>query len=169
LASTPLYWIDHVSPGRLAISARPRGNDWLEDEVSGWKRAGVQTVVSLLTPSEVGEMELSAEAESCRRNGIEFLSLEIPDRGLPDSHDEVVALAHQLAESVRQGKSVLIHCRAGIGRSTMLAAAVLVDLGESPIQALDNIAAARRLPVPDTHEQRQWILALARAVREMHA
>src|SRR5262245_14467091 len=98
-------------------------------------------------------MDLAAEAELCRRNAIEFLSLPIPDRGLPESRDKVLTLVHQLAASIRQGKSIVIHCRAGIGRSTMLAAAVLVDVGESADQALDRIAAARGLPVPDTEQQ----------------
>ena len=34
--------------GRLAIMARPRAGDWLEDEISGWRAQGVEIVVSLL-------------------------------------------------------------------------------------------------------------------------
>ena len=49
---TELYWIDGPWPGKLAISARARGGDWLEDEMRGWRRNGIDTVVSLLTPAE---------------------------------------------------------------------------------------------------------------------
>jgi hypothetical protein len=43
-----LYWIDAPATGRLAIMARPRAGDWLDDEIAGWKLAGVDTVVCLL-------------------------------------------------------------------------------------------------------------------------
>jgi predicted protein tyrosine phosphatase len=163
LASTPLYWIEGVTPGRLAIFARPRGGDWLSDEAASWKRQGVNVLVSLLTPEEEAEFSLANEGELCRQAGIEFHAFPIGDRELPASRDESLALAHRLAESVREGKAVAIHCRAGIGRSTMLAASVLIALGETPERALERIAEARRGPVPDTPEQRQWILDLARA------
>jgi hypothetical protein len=49
-----LYWIDLAGRGRLAIAARPRAGDWLPDEVAGWRSEGVDVVISLLQPSEVG-------------------------------------------------------------------------------------------------------------------
>lgn len=161
MPATPLYWIDRVAPGKLAIFARPRGGDWLDDEISAWKSAGVDVVVSLLTPTEETEFLLEKEREQARQAGIDFTSLPIVDRELPATRDELIAVAHRLAESIRLGKKVAIHCRAGIGRSTMLAAATLVALGEQPAQALEQIRAARRSPVPDTEEQRKWILDLA--------
>lgn len=49
-----VYWIDLPMAGRLAIMARPRAGDWLEDEISGWRAQGVEIVVSLLEQEEVG-------------------------------------------------------------------------------------------------------------------
>ncbi len=54
---TDLYWIDGPWNGRLAIAARPRGGDWLDDEVGSWRQAGLDMMVSLLTPDEVAEFE----------------------------------------------------------------------------------------------------------------
>lgn len=34
--------------GRLSIVARPRGGDWLDDEVSAWRRAGIGIVPETL-------------------------------------------------------------------------------------------------------------------------
>ena len=48
-----LYWIDAPTGRRLAILARPRGGDWLEDEVRSWRGQGIDVVVSLLTPAEI--------------------------------------------------------------------------------------------------------------------
>ncbi len=61
---TNLYWIDGPWLGRLAISPRPRGNDWLEDEVRGWKQAGVDVVMSLLTEDERVDLGLTLFATS---------------------------------------------------------------------------------------------------------
>ena len=58
----------------------------------------------------------------------------------------------------RAGHSIGVHCRMGIGRSSLLLAALLVRSGTSPEDAFQLISAARGLPVPDTDEQRQWLL-----------
>jgi protein-tyrosine phosphatase len=50
-----------------------------------------------------------------------------------------------------------VHCRAGIGRSSLIAACVLVLLGLAPAMAFDRIGKARGLKVPDTEGQRDWV------------
>jgi hypothetical protein len=49
---TEFYWVDGPWPGKLALASRPRGGDWLEDEMAGWRRTGIDTMLSLLTPEE---------------------------------------------------------------------------------------------------------------------
>ena len=152
-----IYWIDGTEPGRLAILARPRGGDWLADEVRGWREAGVDVVVSALTVEEETEWELNEEAGLCRKHGLEFVSFPITDRGVPSSEREASELAIQLAGAWNQGRSVGIHCRAGIGRSTLIAASVLLTLGVDFDGAWHRIGAARGRPVPDTPEQKEWV------------
>jgi hypothetical protein len=41
---TELYWIERPWRGRLAIMPRPRGGDWLDDEIQSWRRSGVDVV-----------------------------------------------------------------------------------------------------------------------------
>ena len=60
------YLIEGPWPGRLAIVPRPRGGDWLEDEVRAWKEMGFDVVVSLLTRDELDELGLVAEAALSR-------------------------------------------------------------------------------------------------------
>jgi len=43
----------------------------------------IDTVVNLLEPDEVKELELEDEAAICRECGIELISFPIPDRGVP--------------------------------------------------------------------------------------
>ena len=56
--ATELYWVDGPWPGKLALAARPRGGDWLEDEIASWRGARVDTVLSLLTPKEERDLDL---------------------------------------------------------------------------------------------------------------
>ena len=145
--------------GSLATGPRPRGGDWLEDEVRVWCAAGVTDVVSLLTPSEVIELELEAESASCRKNGITFHSMPVPDRGLPPSGRAFDALVDVLRTAVSSGRSVLVHCRQGIGRASLVAVSLLIRAGYDPDAALASVAQARGRNVPDTDEQRDWLRA----------
>jgi hypothetical protein len=156
-----IHWIDLPVAGRLAIMARPRAGDWLDDEIAGWRAAGIDIVVSLLVPAEIAELGLDRESALCREHGMELISFPVPDRGVPPSEGEAAALARDLAARVAQGKAVAVHCRAGIGRSSVIAACVMVLAGTEPYAAFDIIAAARRTRVPDTDEQRDWVAAFA--------
>jgi protein-tyrosine phosphatase len=55
-----------------------------------------------------------------------------------------------------------VHCRQGIGRSSLVAACVLVISGESPQSAFEHIERARGRSVPDTAEQKEWVTSFAR-------
>jgi len=152
-----LYWIDAGAPPKLAIMARPRAGDWLEDEIAHWKRSGVGVVVSLLEREEIDDLGLDMEASLCKENGIEYMSFPIADRGVPSDTDAAMLFA---ADVVNRQKPIAIHCRAGIGRSSLMAAAVLIHSGFSAEAALSAIGEARRLPIPDTDAQRAWVLNL---------
>src|SRR5580698_2595545 len=74
-----LYWIRDVEGVRLAIMPRPRSGEWLADEIAGWSRLGVQTVVSLLELHEVSELDLANEETLCRAAGLQFISFPSKD------------------------------------------------------------------------------------------
>jgi hypothetical protein len=160
-----VYWIEAPFAGRLAIVPRPRAGDWLSDEIAGWQAEGVDLVVSLLEPEEARELGLHGEARLCNEHAIEFVSCPIPDRGVPASRQEASDLAGLMASKVNQGKTVGVHCRAGIGRSSVIAACTLVWLGIPPERAFEMIASARGVEVPDTEEQRAWVGAFASWLR----
>ncbi len=161
-----VYWIKGPSPGRLAILARPRGADWLEDEVEAWKEIGVDTVVSLLTRSEEVELSLTEESDLVRRSGLTFINFPIPDYSVPRSQGATRQIVDELRDQLSRGNKVGIHCRQCIGRSSLVAACVLVALGESSGDAFRKIESARGVSVPDTTEQRNWVASFAQNVCE---
>ena len=152
-----LYWVSDVSPLRLALAARPRAGEWLEDELKAWRQAGIDTVVSLLEPNEVRELSLIDEERVCKISGCDYLSFPIPDRQVPSSSDATRRFVAELVTRLRSGSGVAIHCRAGIGRTGLIAACVLCELGIGSTTAFAMLRAARRVPVPDTEQQEAWV------------
>lgn len=158
-----LYWIDSPWKGKLAISARPRGGEWLEDEIKGWRKAGIGAVVSLLTPEELQDLGLIDEKKLSEGKSLRFFSLPIPDRGVPASNAAASAVLRSVQGALETGENVAIHCRQSIGRSGMIAAALLAASGVSPSEALHRVSAARGLEVPETEEQRAWVMQMTTA------
>ena len=159
-----LHPISGPWPGQLAILRRPRGHDWLTDEVRTWRRAGVDVVVSLLTNQETVELGLTEEHRAAADEGLRFISFPIADYSVPKSEESVIHLMRQLNELLSAGKHVGIHCRQGIGRSGLIAASLLVVVGEEPSEAFAHVAAGRGAMVPDTAAQREWVCNLAKNV-----
>jgi protein-tyrosine phosphatase len=151
------FWVETGTEVRVAIVPRPRGNDWLADELSQMKAAGVDVLVSMLQPAEAAELGLSAEAELCAAGGIEFRSFPIPDRETPPSTAAFAEFLKELQAQVHAGRSVAVHCRASIGRSSLLLAALLTAEGLTPDDAFKRLTSARGVQVPDTLDQILWV------------
>jgi protein-tyrosine phosphatase len=152
-----IYWIENsIYRGRLGIMARPRGGEWLEDEIQNLRTKEIGLVVSLLTPEEIEELELKSEKIICERNMIEYINFPIPDRQFPDNK-KTDTLVHLLEKKLSDGKSIVIHCRMGIGRASIIAGALMLPTGLDSQRILQIISAARGLQVPDTPEQSAWL------------
>lgn len=153
-----IFWINGDAAPHLAIVMRPRGEDWLDDEMQRIRRSGIDTVVSLLEPHEAAWLGLADEAAAAARAGMQFLSYPIPDTHVPGDTSGFRMFAASLAQKLAHGEHIGVHCRGCIGRATVTAACALIHLGWKPSAALAAIATARGVPVPDTPEQAQWIL-----------
>jgi protein-tyrosine phosphatase len=139
------------------MMAKPRAGEWLQQEIKGLKRLKIDCLVSLLEPPEASELELSQESQFCVENQIEFLNFPIPDRGVPLSIEATDVLVKALISKLNRGLGVAIHCRAGIGRTGIIAGCVLSKLGKPFSDIFPILSEARRVPVPDTSEQIDWV------------
>lgn len=148
--------------------AAPRSAELLEDTVLSWRNDGIDCVVSVLEPQEIPGL-IEAESELCREFGIDFLCFPIRDKSVPPSLELFAGFAKALADRISAGQGVAIHCRAGIGRSATLAASTLIWLGVDAEVALDMIADARGIEVPETEAQRQWVLEFPAATRHLRS
>jgi protein-tyrosine phosphatase len=105
--------------------AKPRGGDWLDDELRALRRAGVDVLVCALPDPERHEVGLAGEPEAAERAGLEFVAIPIADRSVPDL-DAVLPRLRELVGRLGAGGHVVAHCRFGIGRASLLAGALLV-------------------------------------------
>lgn len=157
-----IYTIEGPWKGWLAIVPRPRGGDWLEDEVRAWRECDLDVIVSLLTVGETSELGLDDEAVQAQANGVQLFQFPISDYNVPSSLDGALAFIEKLDQALSTGMNVGIHCRQGIGRSSTIASALLVLRGVDPDEAWTRIGSARGCRVPDTVEQREWVSKFAR-------
>ena len=155
-----LFWIPGPWRGKLAVATRPRGGDWLADEVNSWRRAGLDVVLSLLEKDEAAQLELAHEAAIAESKSIHFISFPIPDRGVPASTRDALALLSDIAATLDAGQNVAVHCRQGIGRSGLIAAGLLVLSGMGAEKSIAAVSAARGQAIPETPAQLQWIRRL---------
>ncbi|MEO1035560.1 MAG: protein-tyrosine phosphatase family protein [Pseudomonadota bacterium] len=151
------YEIELIGSGFLAVMAKPVAGEWIDDEFSGLYEAGLRQVVSLLESHEAYELGLSDEQSLCVKHGLRFVSYPIPDRGLPPTVEGFRELTKTIYHESAGGVSTVIHCRAGIGRTGLVAAGVLLHAAFGVEEAFDQISSRRGVEVPDTQEQRDWL------------
>lgn len=155
-----IYWAGEFSGSKIGIMARPRGNEWLAHEIDHFKKQNVNVIVSLLENNEIIELGLEEEADLCKQAGIVFLHFPVKDRSVPDSFQQISQFILAAADLVNSGLNLVFHCRMGIGRSSIMAAALLIKKGEKTDVIIQRISAVRGLTVPDTDEQVSWLKKL---------
>ncbi|MFZ6734473.1 protein-tyrosine phosphatase family protein [Undibacterium sp. Ji42W] len=148
-----IYKVTQIGQGFLAVMAEPVAGEWIEDEFRGIAQFGISGMVSLLETHEVRDLGLLTAPDLCAGNQIKFMHYPIKDRGLPSSFSVTQRLVVQLHDDILHGNNNVIHCRAGIGRIGLLAAAVLIRYGLAANAALAMISKAGAVTVPDTEEQ----------------
>ncbi len=148
-----IYWVRDGGAGRLAVVARPRSAASFRE----LKAAGIDVLVSLLEADEAAEVGLSDAARHCADVGIEFVSMAVTDHGIPASVEDMHAMVGYLAGCKRQGLGVGAHCFAGLGRSPLLAAAILIHDGIGHEDAIALVTQARGEKVPEAARQHEWL------------
>lgn len=148
-----------ICPGRKGPSIS--GADWNRDlaaDVAALRRWKTDIVISLTETDEMARLGTGDMAAALRQAGIEWLHLPIRDVSAPapDWHAgwrSVSACVHQRLEA---GGRVVIHCKAGLERTAVVAALLQCERGERLDNALRVIGQARAGAGPLPH-QRRWL------------
>lgn len=151
---TPLYEIPTPLPGTLFIGPQPSF-----DELDGFTlfgdlaQKGLSLVVDLCDLSQQHPLE----KDFVSKTGLNYLHFPIQDYNIPDDDQKAMEVVDLVAVVLQSGKGVFIHCKGGIGRSSLLACAILLKLGYQPDKATSIVGNGRGKQVPETPVQRQWI------------
>jgi protein-tyrosine phosphatase len=111
------------------------------------QRSGLGLVVCLTPKAELAE--LSPDYHAALAHGrLPFRWLHVPMRnfGLPEDPAAFRRDIAAIAETLRAGKAVLLHCAAGMGRTGTAAACVLKALGLDAPQAVQRVRDAGSNP-----------------------
>ena len=154
-------WIEIETTGKLAIAPHPAGHDSLEADLKKLRSNGVDVLVSMLGREESEYLGLKEEPVVCAKVGLEFIQAPIIDRSIPETASNFYRVATRISDRLTTGRNVVVHCRMGIGRSSVMAACVMVLHGIEPSEAFEMITEARGIQVPDTLAQKLWVDSFA--------
>jgi protein-tyrosine phosphatase len=158
-------WVEspQIDPGRLGVTICPGRRDRDRDlgaDLARLRAEGVDRLLCLSTDAELdwaGVSELRSRAEAI---GLNYRWLPVPDQGTC-TLSEAVDLVGWCRDALNRGESVVVTCMGGLGRSGMLAACTLVDLGVSPTAAVASVRAARGPRAIETSGQEEFVQRFA--------
>lgn len=154
-----VYKVRKIGNGFLAAMAKPVPGEFIEEEFAGIANEGVNQIVSLLEKHEEYTVGLREEEALTTKNSMRFVSYPIPDMSLPGSVGSFSRFTYEIYQQISEGINTVVHCRAGIGRTGMVTAGILLHDGMAPEEAFELISEKRGITVPDTEEQRQWVIS----------
>jgi ADP-ribosylglycohydrolase len=154
------YW---VVPDRLLAGRYPGGKTPKEAErrVTAFLEAGFDTFIDLTEAGELPPYDIYLPGS------VQYVRKPIPDHGLPRAREHMSEIQAVIDAALASGRRIYVHCRAGIGRTSLAVACHLMEHGLSADEALirlnelwrDNERSHTWPDVPETDEQRDYILA----------
>lgn len=124
-----------IVANQLAGMGRPGLVGEVDGDLAAIAGAGVTHLVSLT--------EEPFPRERLAPHGIELHHFPIPDMGVP-ALATAARICRDVTRWMRQGSVVAVHCHAGLGRTGLVLATILVWEGLSPQAAIDSLRAERK-------------------------
>jgi len=151
-----------LCPGKVQSGAV--SGSWERDlsiDMQVVKSWGATAWLNLLTRKEMLNLKVKWLGVAVKEGGIRYYRLPIEDGDIPDAVFEKSwkTVGTQLREELLRGGKILIHCKGGLGRSGMIAARLIVELGATmPEEAIRRVRLARSGAI-ETRAQERHVLA----------
>jgi ADP-ribosylglycohydrolase len=126
------YW---VVPGKLLAGEYPGGAspEATRERLKRLTEAGIAAFIDLTQPGELAAYEAELPA------GVRYLRKPIPDHGVPEERSHMAGILESLRKALDSSRAVYLHCRAGIGRTGMVAGCFLAEQGRGGEGALTEL------------------------------
>jgi protein tyrosine phosphatase (PTP) superfamily phosphohydrolase (DUF442 family) len=159
---------EDTAPGRVGLTLLPGRRDRgrvLGEDLTSLREDGVERVLVLVPQDELASYGVPELLPAMREAGLEVLHLPIVDQEAC-SLDAAAEAVEFLERGLAEGAQILVHCVGGLGRSGMIAAALLVHRGASPEQAIETVRAARSPRAIETKVQAELVRRYAERAAE---
>jgi ADP-ribosyl-[dinitrogen reductase] hydrolase len=131
------------------------------DAIRDW---GASAVITLVEEHELSALKVGDLGRKVRERHMVWHHMPIEDVAIPSPQFEAkwADVSEGLRSRLRDGFSVLVHCKGGLGRAGTIAARLLIELGRTPREAVNAVRQARPGAI-ETSEQLKYVLALTEA------
>ena len=149
--------------GQLFLHSMPGRLEPFDDAKDAIAEAEIRRVVCLTPSDEIRDKSPGYAAAIAAGTPWRHVAHPIPDFGVPHDEGAFSSVVNSIADALRRGENVLVHCAAGIGRTGTFAVAVLMRLGVPLRDARRTVPAAGSSA--ESEEQVQFLERVARAQR----
>ena len=128
------------------------------DAIVAW---GASALVTLMEGHELAHLGVAHIGEASRDRGLGWYHLPIRDFSVPSDlfEQQWLDTGEALRARLARNESIVVHCKGGLGRTGLVAARLLIELGETPGRALARVRAVR-VGAVETAEQVAYLLGI---------
>jgi len=132
-------------PGRQDDFFFERSDSRLEADLRAIASWGASVIVTLMEEVELEILQVGHLPEAVVENGMQWIHLPIRNRMLPGIEFEDVwsEVGDELRSILARGGKILIHCQEGVGRTGIIAARLLIEMGVDTDEAMKLVRKAR--------------------------
>jgi protein-tyrosine phosphatase/nicotinamidase-related amidase len=148
-----------VGPGRVGLTVLPGRRDWrrkLHEDLHALREDGIDAAVCLVPDAELERYGVPGLVAAYVEAGLEVLHAPLVDQKAAGV-DDVARIVSWIEARVGAGRSVLVHCVGGLGRSGMIAASWLRGRGLAADDALALVRTARGPRAVETEVQESFV------------
>lgn len=151
-------------PGVRIRSAQATGrklNKIIKADIGALVDWGAKGVVTLNEEHELSIAGVADLPDRLAREGVWWRHLPMMDMYIPeaDFEQEWLREGARIRNLLKHGEGIIIHCYAGLGRTGLLAAKLLVEFGMQPEEAITAVRESNKRRI-QTKEQAEYIRAL---------